>query len=138
MSWHTVTHQLFNEVAIAQDGTAIGEWVAVKGAEGFNFWDYLTSTGAPSVAISVDVSLFQPGATAADGTQLHDRDSSTRNNFRTIEVVAATTTKDEWVHHDTPDELQYPICWMRGRAVEGDVAAVDSLSVVVAVNGQRP
>ena len=52
-------------------------------------------------------------------------------------MKANETTKGAWQHYDTPAELKYPVCWARVRAVENNVAAVTTLSVVVAFNGMR-
>ena len=137
--WHSKTHFLFNEKEIASSGTELGHWVNVSGAEGFNFWAFLEEdTASPSLTISVDVSLFDPGMVDGTGATTHDRASTDRDNFRTIEVKSAETSQDAWQHYDTPDEMQYPICWIRGRVVEGGVGECDTFSLAMTVNVSRP
>jgi len=142
MPFQTVTHIPQNEVAILQAGVDVSDWIPAKGAEGFNFWAYMTSSGAASVLIAVEYTLLQPGFSrtatkSTDGRDLLDPNSTVRANYRSVTVEAALTTKGSWVHFNTPAELKYPISHFRVRCTEGNVAAVTTLSTMVAINGMR-
>jgi len=102
----------------------------------------MTSSGAASVLIAVEYTLLQPGFSrtatkSTDGKDLLDPNSTVRANYRSVTVEAALTTKGSWVHFNTPAELKYPISHFRVRCTEGNVAAVTTLSTMVAINGMR-
>ena len=144
MAWLPVVDYVLNEVVIAQAGTKYGpgdsataagsDWVLCKVAEGFNIWYYMTATGAPTVGLTFQYTIFRPGI---GGT--HDPDSTARDNFRGVSLGAALSTKGAWTHIDTPAEIRdYPFIAYRLKATENNVAAVTTFSVVVCRNGSSP
>jgi len=143
MPFHSVTNLDHNEEAIAKDATSTTGWKPAKGAEGFNFWLYMESTASPSVTWTLETTLVAPGYRpdedniGSDGLHILDPDSTVRNNYRSIEIVAAETTQDAWQHYNTPDELKYPFSHYRSKIVEGDVGAVDLISTEISFNGMR-
>ena len=136
MPFHGAPNILLNEVAIAKAGVSTNTvWTPAKGGEGFNFWAYLQSAGAASLLLQIEYSIFYPGYKAGatlqtDGLGLFDPNSTVRTNYRTITLVTANTTKDKWVHFDTPTEFRYfPSAVYRIRATENNVAAITALTV---------
>ena len=133
---------LMNQVAITKNGnnTADGSfrWVKCPGGEGFNFWYYATSAGAPNATIALDITIFKPGLLIAGGSAIFDADYATRNNYRTITLAAAgVITLDAWTHINTPAELAYPFYAMRPRVTENDVAAITAFDFAVSFNAMR-
>lgn len=138
MAFNSVTHSLFRESALlTKNATITGIWVPVKGAEAFHFAYYMTAAGAPSVTISIDYTFWMPGYKYTSTDTTFDPDSATRNNYVTVALGAAQTTKAAWVRFDTPSELKYPVAWIRGRAVEGDVALASTFSLITCCNGMK-
>ena len=142
MAFQTTTKIVMNEVAIARNGSNAADasyrWTPCSGGEGFNFWYYATSGGASEASVVIQVSLFKPGETAADGTTVFDLNSTDRNNYRSITLVAdSVITLDEWVHVNTPAEMAYPFKFFRPLVTETNVAAITTFSLAVAYNGMR-
>lgn len=141
-NWLTAPDILINEKAIARAGTIYGPgggaakdgWVICKAGEGFNIWYYLTATGAPTINLTLLYTIFRPGR---GGT--FDPDSADRNNYRTLTLAAALSTKNAWTHIDTPAEIRdYPFVAYRVVATENDVAAVTTFTVAIAKNNSGP
>lgn len=127
------TDLLLAESAIAKNATATGDWRKRPHGDAFNFWWYMTATGAPSVTIYVDYTIFDPAPSKhAGGT--HDPASTDRTNYRTITLASAQTTKGSWTHVDTPSELLYPWTAYRVRVTEGAGAAVTTFTLAVCSN----
>ena len=144
MPFQPVTNVDHMEEAIAKAGTSTTKpWKPCKGAEGFKLQYFMASTTAPSITWSLQICNVPPGFRpdetniGADGKHLLDPDSTVRNNYRTVEIVAAATTQDEWVYYPTPTELKYPFMYYRSVIVEGNVGAVDSISTKITFNGMR-
>ena len=143
MAFQTTTKIAMNEVAIAKNGSNAADtsykWTNCSGGEGFNFWYYATAAaGAPEASVVIQVSLFKPGETAGDGTTVFDLDSTDRNNYRSITLVAdSVITLNSWVHVNTPAEMSYPFKYFRPLVTETNAAAITTFSLAVAYNGMR-
>ena len=137
--FHTRPVVFLNEVAITKGATSTGSWFTMPRAQAFNIWYYMTATGAPSITISFDYSIFgldsftQSAAGYTAG--LFHPSYASRTNYRTITLGTGITTKDAWTHIDTPDEMKYPFSAARIRVTEADVAAVTTLTVAFGIQG---
>ena len=142
MPFQTVSNLTQNEVAITKNGSDTSGWISAKGAEGFNFWLYMTAAGAPDVTVTFEYTLLPPGYSrtstkSTDGLDLLDPNSTDRTNYRSVTIKANETTQDAWQHYNTPTELKYPMSHYRIKCTENNVAAVTTLSFIVAHNGMR-
>lgn len=120
------------EQALAQAGTATGAWEKVSVGDGFSFWAYWTASGSPSLTFYVDYSPFEKDGSACAPS------STDRTNYLTATLASAVTTKDTLVRYSCPTAMTEPFVYMRLRAVEGNVAAVTTLTFVACKNVASP
>ena len=116
------------EQAVTRNTTKQSGWFQVRMGEGFSFWFTMTATGAPSVSLYVDYSPFELNGGA------NDPRSTTKTNYVTATLATAVTTKDTLIQYAAPTATKAPFVSVNLRAVEGDVAAVSSLTFVACRN----
>src|SRR5512138_1837616 len=87
--------------------TATSEWIPASVAMNTNIWVAMTSSGTPTLTVTADVTVFDV-VNGVVGTAI----TGIANNYRTISI-GTTTTKDAWVHIDSPAEMDYPFKFIR-------------------------
>lgn len=110
-------------------------WLPASAAIASNLWVCQTSSGTPTLTVTAEYTIFDV-ATNGAGTQVVQGPeiSGVATNSRANISVGTTNSVGEWIHLDTPAELDYPYRWVRFK-VEVSSASASGIWFAVCANG---
>jgi len=129
MSTHNKNAEsLFRGKAITASGTVVGDWHLVKNCSSLAFYTRMTSAGSPTLAVSIDYSIFEPGDSILTPDQA----------YQTVSLIASHTTvwngtagAATFTYTACPAEVLNGAVCIRVRAVESSAVAVTAFDEYV-------